>query len=133
MNIQIIYDSNHGHGKKVAESFNQKIYHVNDIFEIYEDFVVFICPTYGDEELPESMEKFMLNLKTKNKFYSICELGNYYGYDDFKFGSAKIIEHFLIKLDWKSFYKNFSMDSLPNLNWECFNEWKKGFYDDLQY
>ena len=68
MNIQIIYDSNHGHAKKVAESFNQKIYHVNDIFEIYEDFVVFICPTYGDEELPDGMEKFMLNLKLKINF-----------------------------------------------------------------
>ena len=131
MKIQVVYDSNHGKSKTVAQKFNFDVKHVND-FELWADIVLFICPTYGDEELPSNMEKFLINLKTENKLYVICELGNYYGYDDFEFGAKKIIEQSLNKLNWKKFHNGLSLDSMPNIDWNVFDVWKEGLENVLR-
>lgn len=131
MNIQVIYDSNHGKSKIVAHKFNYDVKHISD-FKLWADIILFVCPTYGDEELPLNMEKFLINLKTKNKLYVICELGNYYGYDDFEFGAKKIIEQTLIKLNWKNFHNNLSLDSMPTVDWNVFDVWKEGFENALR-
>jgi flavodoxin len=121
----IIYDSKKGHSKTIAESVGIPCVNVNCYpdLKLYRK-VIFVCPTYGDEELPEEMEKFIVNLKVTNKKFTICELGNYYGYDDPEFGAAKIIRYHLFKLQWQEFMKQLSLDSLPKINWSIFNQWK---------
>lgn len=132
MKIQIIYDSKKGHTKKATSYFKYEIQHVLNA-KIWADVVLFLCPTYGDEELPEDMENFIINLKIKNKLFVICELGNYYGYDTFEFGAKKIIKNKLKTLGWKQFYKNYSLDSFPKINnFENFNKWKCGLENALQ-
>ena len=130
MKMQVIYDSNHGRTKMVAQKFNCDVSHVAEA-KLWADVIVFICPTYGDEELPHAMEDFLTNLEIKNKKYVVCETGNYYGYDDFQFGASKIIEGCLDALNWKKFYPSFSVDALPTIDWEPFYEWKRGLENEL--
>ena len=124
MKMQVIYDSNHGCTKKVASKFTCDVKHVKEAI-IWADVVLFLCPTYGDEELPHDMEDFLLSMTEKNRKYVVCELGNYYGYDDFQFGASTIIEGCLNNLGWQKFYSSYSMDSLPTIDWEPFLKWKK--------
>lgn len=132
MTIQIVYDSNHGKTKSVVNQFVFVKNKADEDFKIWADIVLFMCPTYGDEELPHAMEDFLTNLTVENKSYVICELGNYYGYDDFEFGSKKIIEYNLKNLKWTKFYKGLSLDSMPNVDWKTFNKWKEGLENALQ-
>jgi flavodoxin len=131
MNMQIIYDSVHGRTKTVASKFAHKVQNVHDA-KIDSDVVLFICPTYGDEELPHDMEDFLLSLAPDSRHYVVCETGNYYGYDDFQFGASKIIEGHLNHLGWKKFYPSYSLDALPTIDWEPFDEWKRGLENALQ-
>lgn len=123
MEAQVIYDSNHGKSKIIAHKFDYEVSHVNNA-KLWADLIIFICPTYGDEELPADMEKFLINLKLTNKLYVICELGNYYGYEEFEFGAKKIIENCLKTLLWKEFFPSLSLDSLPIIDWNTFYTWK---------
>jgi len=123
-NAQVLYDSVSNNTKKLLPYFDYPCEKVSSKTKLLSDLVVFICPTYGDEELPHSMEDFLINLKVKNKNYVVCELGNYYGFDDFSFGAKKIIEQKLLNLGWKKFYNSLSLDSVPKINWNSFFSWK---------
>lgn len=89
----------------------------------YELFL-FFSPTYGNEELQQDMERFIVDFKLDmtGKYYAICELGNYYGYEA-DFGAMKIIRHHLEKLRGKEFVSPLSMDSLPKKDWVAFATW----------
>jgi len=88
------------------------------------DVFLFFSPTYGNEELQPDMEKFIVNfrLDMSSKYYAICELGNYYGYEA-DFGAMKIIRHHLEKLSGKELVGPLSMDSLPKKDWTAFATW----------
>ena len=62
MSIQLIYDSPHGKTKFVSSKFNCECFSAEDAV-IWADIVLFLCPTYGDEELPHEMEDLLLSLK----------------------------------------------------------------------
>ncbi len=123
--MKIIYSSRHGHSRNVAQKFG-KCYDVATNPTIDDEIILFICPTYGDQELPEDMENFIYSTSETNRSYVICELGNYYGYDDYNFGALKIIESRLTELKWSKFFKSLSLDSMPSINWNVFNCWKNG-------
>lgn len=128
MNIVTIFDSVHGKSKQIALLLPNPI-HVSQIKNIRNyNYFIFVCPTYGDEELPTQMEKFLINLKITNKKYTICELGNYFG-DSYDFGVKIIIEKFLHRLNWKKFYKCLSLDSMPKIQWEEYNKWEKKLHE----
>lgn len=95
------------------------------------DPILMICPTYGDEELPHEMEDYIGTIQDKDKTYGICELGNYYGYEDFQFGALRIIKYELDALGWKNYLPNLSLDSLPKIDWLSFNKWKYNLYEIL--
>jgi flavodoxin len=126
-NIITLYASIHGHTKKVAECLPNPI-EVRNAAEISGfDLFVFVCPTYGDEELPLLMEDFLLNIKSSPKDFVVCELGNLFGYEDFRFGPRKIISRFLKDRGWNEVFHGLSLDSLPRINWPIFENWKRDF------
>lgn len=89
------------------------------------DMVLIIAPTYGDQELQDTMEEFLLSLnaeKTSVK-YIICEIGNYYGYDDYTFGSGQIIDKYLKQFGAEKLMDVESIDSLPQIDWNAANKW----------
>ena len=122
--IKTIYASNHGRSKRVANTFGN-CHNVTDNPSLDGEIILFICPTYGDEELPEAMENFINQITIKNKMFCVCELGNYYGYDDFGFGAKRIIQHKLLSLDWHEFFPALSLDSMPIIDWPTLNDWKR--------
>ena len=128
--MQIVYDSVHGKTKQVALKFPDAS-SITQIDKLWADVILFLCPTYGDEELPHNMETFLISL-TDTKMYVICELGNYYGYEDFGFGAKKIIETVLNQKGWTKFHKGLSLDSFPTIDWNTFNKWRKSLEHALQ-
>lgn len=87
----------------------------------YQNLII-ICPTYGDEELPIVMEDYLLSLDCIKNF-AVCELGNYYGYDDYTFGAARIIRGILLNKGWHEFYPSGSVDTLPKIIWQDLWTW----------
>jgi flavodoxin len=131
MGISLIYDTNHNRTKAVVDrlpfwfKFPYTVSHIS-VADL-SDLVIIFCPTYGDEELPLGMEDFLLELRVSPKKFVICELGNYYGYDNYQFGALKIIKGHLMGLGWEEFFKPLSLDSLPQVNWEALEKWAKEF------
>ena len=129
--MKTIYTSKHGHSKKVAQRFGL-CYDSSTFPSLDEDITLFICPTYGDEELPPAMENFLCSITCTKKLFVICELGNYYGYDDFRFGALKIIDAHLKSLGWNEFFPALSLDSMPSIDWTTFENWKRELCHALQ-
>lgn len=96
--------------------------------------LLFFVPTYGDGEVQEDMEQFMLQLSSplSNKYFGICELGNYYGYDDFAHGAMPILRQHLKSLGAKEFVPPVSIDSLPKKDWANLDRWTALLNDQLE-
>lgn len=80
--------------------------------------LIFIVATYGDQELHDNYEDFILNIDhSLPKFnYVVCEIGNYYGYDDFELGAGRIIIKHMENLKGNSLLPLYSIDTLPLLD-----------------
>jgi flavodoxin len=91
----------------------------------FADAYIFLSPTVGDEELQDDFEAFFLRFHDDlpRRPFAVCELGNYYGYDDFEFGPASIIRQFLKHHTMKEFVPSLSLDSLPKIPWALFEMW----------
>lgn len=83
--------------------------------------IIFVVSNVGDEELCQPMEDFVCNIKTKNKKFLICELGNYFGFEDYA-GCKKIVIKILENLNWEKI-SDISLDSLPKLDLQSLNSW----------
>jgi len=137
MKAAILYASSHGRTRKVLGEVLQHLALRPDVYDVKEgmaqdrladyDLLVFLCPTYGDEELQEDMENFLdaFTLDLHGKRFAICELGNYYGYDDFSFGAMRIIRARLLQLGGKELCEPLSLDSFPKTAWGHLSDWVK--------
>jgi flavodoxin len=137
MKAAILYASSHGRTRKVLGEVLQHLAIRPDVFDVKEglkppqladyDLLVFLCPTYGDEELQDDMENFLddFTLDLAGKQFAICELGNYYGYDDFSFGAMRIIRRRLIELRGTELCEPLSLDSFPKTAWGHLLDWVK--------
>ena len=114
--------NNHRVAKKIASYFNCECTSVSDNPNL-EDFetITFVMGNTGDEELPQPMEDFLLNLKTRNKKYLICEIGNYFGLESYV-GCKKIASRMLNDLDWTK-VSDISLDSVPDLDLSSLDKW----------
>ena len=139
MDVLIIYGSETGNSKIVAEKISKALDQPNKVknvieytpemlkenqFDLIMNFIL-VCPTWGDAELQLDFENFLFNFTADltNKNYAICELGNYYGYDDFEFGASRIIDHFMEKLHGTKIIENLSLDSFPRKDYETLTRW----------
>ena len=89
------------------------------------ELLLFFAPTYGDGELQQDMEDFLrrLNDDLSGKSFAICELGNYYGYDDFAHGAMPIIRSHLLLHQASELVPPVSIDSLPKKDWDNLKAW----------
>ena len=89
------------------------------------DLLLFLASTWGDGELQIDMEHFFVHhgAELAGKPYAICELGNYYGYDDFEFGALRIMQYYLTMGGGREFVEPFCMDSLPRKDWDGLARW----------
>jgi flavodoxin len=135
MRAAVLYASNFGRTKKVVAEVIAHLVIRPDVFDVKDrpdrhalgkyDLLAFFSPTYGDEELPEEMENFLdgFDLDLTGKSFVVCELGNYYGYDDFSFGPMALIRRRLLALHGTELCEPLSLDSFPNTAWEHLLRW----------
>ena len=136
MKIIILYGSTNGTTKRIVSQISAKIDGNSEILNVKEysqkkynfneyDLLIFVSPTYGDEELQCDMELFFQDFQfdLSGKKCIICETGNYYGYDNFQFGAGKIMNYHLKKLKADLFFESLSLDTLPRIDWSHLNKW----------
>lgn len=125
-----LYASLHGHARQVAERLPNP--HNVELWPSLDghDFHVFVCPTYGDEELPLAMEDYLYGVTKRDGLYTAVELGNYY--EDFRFGALNIIKSRLTELGWREAYPSLSLDSLPTVDWDVFERWRAGWPTEMR-
>jgi len=111
------------------------VYHVDDVrnpalLRRYSRFI-FMTPTVGNEELSEPFEALFdqVWVDFSGTFYAICELGNYYGFELFEYGAAKILHQLVRASGGQEFYPTLSLDTLPLIDWDRFNAWAQGLRD----
>lgn len=98
--------------KILAEHFNCEILAAEDSPSLYQfDSIIIIVSNVGDEEISQPMEDYLASLTIKNKKYMVCELGNYFGFENYE-GCKKIVFKILDSLGWKKI-SDISLDSLP--------------------
>jgi flavodoxin len=131
----LLYGSSHGMTRKVVKQFADRSpfkFEIHDVAERPESdlfsscsLLGFFCPTYGDEELQEDMETFLVgfHLDLTGKYFFICELGNYYGYEAFRFGALHIIRRRLLELNGRELCGPLSLDAFPKVHWGHFDRW----------
>jgi flavodoxin len=134
MKTVVLFASSRGSTRRVVKRLDEILEFSFDCFDVKSlkdssslekyELLLFFCPTYGNEELPLDMERFIVNFKLdmSSKYYTICELGNYYGYET-DFGAMKIIRYHLEKLCGKEILSPLSMDSLPKKDWMALATW----------
>jgi flavodoxin len=135
MKTALLYASSHGKTKKVIGEVLTRLKVQPDVFNVKEvpdprplaayDLFLFFCPTYGSEELQTDMEDFLarFQLELNGKWFAICELGNYYGYDDYSFGAMRIIRHHLLNQRARELCEPLSLDSFPKVPWDHLFDW----------
>jgi flavodoxin len=84
--------------------------------------VIIVTSNYGDEELPPNLENYLIALRTRDKEYALCELGNYFGYESEYFGCKRIVQGILLRLGWMEL-SNISLDSFPELDLGSLDDW----------
>lgn len=87
--------------------------------------LIFIVATYGDQELHDSYEDY---IRTKGNFnsnhkFSICEIGNYEGYDTFDYGGGIIVKTHVENFQAKEILPMYSIDTLPLIDDRKLNKW----------
>lgn len=85
------------------------------------DLVIVVVSNTGDEELSQPMEDYLFNLRLEGKRYFVCELGNYFGFENYS-GCKKVAFKLLDELGWDRL-GDVSIDSLPTLDTVKLNEW----------
>ncbi|MBK8465876.1 MAG: flavodoxin domain-containing protein [Chloracidobacterium sp.] len=135
MKIALLYGSSHGRTRKAVNESLERLTIKPDVFDVKDltsteqfsvyDILMFFCPTYGDEELQPDMEKFItdFSLDMSGKQFVICELGNYYGYEDFSFGAMQIIRRHLLELGGRELCSPLSLDAMPRVEWNQLRRW----------
>jgi flavodoxin I len=131
----LIYGSSRGNTELVAKRFKESVDFPVDLMpaqevrdqEVFARYRVFLffASTWGDGELQEDMESLLVRLpiSLEARHYALCELGNYYGYDDFEFGALRILSEFLQRSGGMELVEPFCMDSLPKKDWAGFEKW----------
>ena len=85
------------------------------------DTIILVIPNWGDEELPQPMEDYLFNLCPSKKRYFICEIGNYFGLEDYC-GCKRVASQILNSLGWDK-VSDISLDSVPEIDWQALDEW----------
>lgn len=135
MKALLLYGSTNGRTRKTVNTAVQRLALKPDVVNVKEppsteqisayDLLLIFCPTYGDEELQTDMEDFIkdFSLDLTGKRFVICELGNYYGYEDFSLGAMPILRRRLLGLGAQELCSPLSLDSFPRLEESHLHRW----------
>lgn len=84
---------------------------------------IIVVPNYGDGEIQAGVESFLVGTRVSFRRFSILELGNYYGFDEWGYGAADKIHRLLAERQGEQFFSHLSMDTLPKMDWTTLDRW----------
>ncbi len=123
--MRVIYGTRGGTTRTVAQRLAKALGQVpcDDVralqqvaVELSPTDLVVCAPTYGDAELEDSMEAFLVahDWSTwKGCRFAICEVGIYTGYEDFGHGLCAPIRHLLTAAGMIECFEPLAVDSVP--------------------
>lgn len=135
MKIIIFYGSKHGMTRRAAARIAQGLSVSADIADVdalseggalpEADVVMFLAPTYGDEELHDGMDRFfrLAEAQIRGRLFILGELGNSYGYDDHSFGAMRIMRERLLARGAREYFEPVSIDAFPRQDWDTLDRW----------
>lgn len=135
MKTLLVFGSTWGNTRKVAQRVPEWLAFPIDVVDVRTltddslfaayDFLLFFTSTSGDQELQADMEAFFVRCapRLNGKPFAVCELGNYFGYDDFDFGAERILSHLLRQSGGCELIPPFCMDSFPGRDWDGLERW----------
>jgi hypothetical protein len=86
--------------------------------------LIIVTSNLGDEEVPEELERFLVKRGNEVRNWTIVEIGNYYGFDDFNFGAGnRIAMHFRDFENAKQVLIGVGIDSLPFIDLRTLDAW----------
>ncbi len=118
------------HIKSRTELFSSDVLNLNThaapAQELSFSNLLLICPNYGDAELETGMEQFLVSSDWtihKQKYFAVCELGLYRGYEDVSMGAGGIIKNYLEDAGLNFMGPMLSLDSIPLEDFDLINTW----------
>ena len=129
----VIYSHNGGNAQRVADIVAGKLacplYTVTAAPDVSQySPIIFVIPNRGDEELPAQVEDYLCGLTVRGKPYHLCELGSFFGLEEYK-GCKVVIERLLWSLGW-SVLSVVSVDSTPTVDMAAVEGWLNGIIAD---
>jgi hypothetical protein len=86
--------------------------------------LIIVTSNLGDEEVPEELERFLVKRGREVRNWTIVEIGNYYGFDDFNFGAGnRIAMHFRGLQTPRQVLTGVGIDSLPFIDFRTLDCW----------
>jgi len=86
--------------------------------------LVIVSPNYGDAEVPEDIEKFLINRSREINKWVVLEIGNYGGFDDWSFGARERIGLCMKKNGLsEEALPGVGLDTLPRIDWGTLDRW----------
>jgi flavodoxin len=124
--MAVLHTYKSGNGYMVAQAiskhFNCETIAIEDDPSVsqYKTLVI-VASNRGDEELPKLMEDYLFGLRDAAKNYFVCELGNYFGFENYS-GCKKVVIQILDSLGWKKL-DDLSLDSYPEVDSAALEAW----------
>jgi hypothetical protein len=95
----------------------------NPQLQVPENLII-VTSNLGDEEVPEELERFLVKRANEVRNWTIVEIGNYYGFDDFNFGAGnRIAMHFRGFESASQILTGVGIDSLPFIDFRTLDSW----------
>jgi hypothetical protein len=86
--------------------------------------LIIVTSNLGDEEVPEDLERFLVKRGSEVRNWTIVEIGNYYGFDDWNFGAGNRIAMHLRGLKYaRQILIGVGIDSLPMIDFRTLDSW----------
>jgi hypothetical protein len=88
------------------------------------DNLIIVTSNLGDEEVPEDVERFLVSRGNEFRNWTIVEIGNYYGFDDWNYGAGnRIAMHFRYFKTANQTLIGVGIDSLPLIDFLTLDRW----------
>ncbi len=86
--------------------------------------LIIVTSNLGDEEVPEDLERFLVKRGKEVENWTIVEIGNYYGFDDWNFGAGNRIAMYFRGFESASqSLTGVGIDSLPLIDFRTLDSW----------
>jgi flavodoxin len=131
----VVYGSSRGSTRRIVSRLGEAFHFPFDTFDVRDvpdpaallayDFLVFFCPTYGDDEVQDDVEAFLQRpgLRLDGRPFAICAPGSYDGYGFFSPAAGRILRAELLDRGGVEAVPLLALDAMPVVDRPRLDEW----------